>query len=108
MRKFKCVRCGSQEAAYQKYVKCVNHVNLENQSIVYEEGQFNEDDHLPVEYGYVCRDCGLQLRHAGRWIQTEQDLIRYLAIDLAILMEEERLYEAYAAAMAEQQDTEEE
>ena len=108
VRKFKCKKCGCEEVAYQKYVKCVSHIKLENESLVYEEGQVSEDDHLPVEYGYICRECGLPVRHAGRWLQSEDELMTYLTRDPQILAEEERLYEAYAAAMAEEQDTEEE
>ena len=108
MRNFKCVRCGSKELAYQKYAKHVSPVNLQKGSLVYEEGRTNEDDHLPVECGYICRECGLPVRHAGRWLQSEDELITYLTADPEILAEEERLYEAYAAAMAEEQDTEEE
>ena len=108
MRKFQCKKCSCSSLAYQKFVKCVSQVNVQNGSLIYEEGRISEDDYLPVECGYICRDCGLPLRHAGRWLQSEDELMTYLTRDPQILAEEERLYEAYAAAMAEEQDTEEE
>ena len=108
MRKFKCAKCGSRELAYQKYAKCVSHINVENGNCIYEEGQVDENDYLPVEFGYICGKCGLPLRHAGRWLQSEHDLARYLTADPGILAEEERLYEAYAIAMSEEEDTKEE
>ena len=108
MRNFKCKKCGSGKLAYQKYARHVSPVNVQNGSLIYEEGRTNEDDHLPAEFGYVCRECSLPVRHAGRWLQSEEELITYLTADPQILAEDERVYEAYATAMAEEQDTEEE
>ena len=107
MRKFECKKCGCKDLAYHKYVKCVGDVNMDNGNCVYEISIVDEDDYLPAECGYVCQECGHPLRHWGRWIETEDELMRYLTADPEILAEEERQYEEHEAAVAEELEKEE-
>ena len=59
MVKFKCSKCGSDKLSYKKFVKCLSPVVRKNDGTYeYLPSEYDEDDYLPVDCGFVCADCG--------------------------------------------------
>ena len=108
LNNFNCRRCGKHNLAYEKYVKCVEPVNIKNDGhIEYAAAIIDQDNALGAEFGYVCADCGHLVYHCGRRIETEKELIDYLTAPPDKLAEEERLFEAYEKEVAAEQEEEE-
>ena len=77
---FECCECKSNQLAYQKYVKCLTPVSLqENGHIEYGPSSYDEDDYLAVSNGFLCADCGHMVEHCGCHFEAEKDLLDYLA-----------------------------
>lgn len=108
MRKFKCKKCKCSELNYQQYVQSLSPVMIDQNGLIsYSEPIYDDNKSLAAEYGYVCKNCGHFLYHAGHWIETEEHLIYYLTQEPEILQKEEEEFEEYAKFEAEQQDNNE-
>lgn len=102
MNNYQCESCGGQRLSYQKYLKSLMPVQInENSHISYERLIIDHNNELPVEQGYVCQDCGFKLYHAGDWISTESQLKWFLTEDPYILAELEQRFEVYLQEQAE-------
>ena len=78
---FECCKCESNELAYQKYVKCITPVSVqENSHIEYGLSIYDEDDYLAVSNGFCCADCGHLIEHCGIRMETEKALLDYLTM----------------------------
>ena len=79
---FTCPKCGADKLSYQKYVKCVTPVSLqENGHIEYGQSIIDEDDCLAALNGFACRKCGVMIEHCGVRLQTEKELLDYLRME---------------------------
>lgn len=103
MRDFTCKRCDNHQLSYQRFIKSTMPVDIEDGNISYQQPTVDYEDEMPVECGYICRDCGHQVYHAGYWITTESDLIRYLSANPDMLAEQEKEFEAYLEEEARMQ-----
>lgn len=78
MAKLKCDNCGSNQLAYQQYVRCVIPVGYDGQgNNAYNEHIYDEDPTPNTQHGYCCRNCGQMVEHHGVLIETEQSLLNY-------------------------------
>lgn len=102
MNNFKCKRCGGKKLVYQKFVRCVSEVEIDESSgnIHYEQSLVDEEDYLPVEYGYICIACGEPILYLGNWIRYECDLRNYLTVDPEDLAARETYYQETESASA--------
>jgi hypothetical protein len=94
MKYFLCQHCGSTGLGYQKYVKCIIPISLENRDIEYGLSIVDEDNYLAVSCGFSCMSCGRLVEHCGRTFETERDLIAYLSAPEYQISEERQLYNA--------------
>lgn len=95
MNKFTCQHCGSDNTGYQKYVRCIIPVSLENGDIEYGQSSVDEEIYLAVSCGFVCMSCGRIVEHCGNTFQAENDFIDYLSLPEEQIVEEQRLYNIY-------------
>ena len=66
MNKFKCKKCKCSGLCYQQYVQSLSPVEFDpDGQISYSEPIYNDGESLAAEFGYVCKDCGHPLYHAG-------------------------------------------
>ena len=104
---FTCVKCGSHELGYQKYVKCIAPVKLQqNGHVEYGLSEFDEDDYICADDYFMCLNCGKAVEHCGWEMKTEKELIDYLNIDPNIRKKEEKEHEEYIAAVISDQEQE--
>lgn len=103
--KFTCSECGSDQLAYQKYVKCSTPVVLhENGNIEYGQSKFDEDDYLCADNHFICMDCGASVEHCGWRFETEKQLIDYLTMDPDVRNKEETEYSEHIDAQINAQE----
>ena len=80
--KFECRKCGSHELGHQKYVKCVMPVSVKEDGLMeYGPSEIDEDDYLAPLSGFACKSCGRLIEHSGVRLETEKQLIDYLAME---------------------------
>jgi len=80
--KFECGECGSRELGYQKYAKCVTPATIKDDGqMEYGLSEFDEDDYLYANNGFICMNCKGPVKHCGFRFETERQLLNYLAID---------------------------
>jgi hypothetical protein len=104
MNKYKCEKCGCEKLSYQKYVKCLSDVDIdENGQIHYGQSIIDEDNYVGAEFGYVCGSCGSRLSHGFNWLETEEELIQYLTTAPEVLAEQQRQFDEYLAEECEMQ-----
>jgi len=103
--KFKCRECGGEELGYQKYVKCITPVSLqENNNIEYGQSKFDEDDYLISQNGFICMDCESDVEHCGYIIQLEKELLDYLTMDPVLRDKEQAEYDEQLIAQIDAQE----
>ncbi len=91
---FECRECGAHELSYQKYVKCITPVSLqENGHVEYNQSIFDEDDYLATLNGFVCRSCGSLVEHCGVRMETEKQLVDYLTMDPQVREQQQSEYD---------------
>ena len=96
MNLFNCKRCDSHQLSYQRYINSTMPVEIdEDGNISYQRPVVDYDDDMPVECGYVCRDCGRQVYHAGNWIETESQLKWFLTASPVTLSEQQTEFEEH-------------
>ena len=96
MNLFNCQRCGSHRLSYQRYIKSIMPVDIDEEgNISYCQPTVDYDDEMPVECGYICRNCGHQIYHAGNWIETESQLKWFLSTNPETLSEQQIEFEEY-------------
>ena len=100
---FVCKRCGSKRLKYRKYILCESDVEYQDGVLCYLNEEYDTNDFLPVERGYVCRKCGHPVVHCGKWIDNEKDLIAYLIMDPSIRDEEQYSYDVHQEMVADQE-----
>ena len=65
--KFECRECGSNHLGYQKYVKCITPVSLQdNSQMEYGLSEIDEDDYLWTDNCFVCMDCKAVVEEAKK------------------------------------------
>lgn len=102
---FTCRECGFHDLGYQKYVKCITPVTIrDNQIIESDSSIIDKDDFIWNENGYVCLYCEASVEHCGDPVETEADLLSYLALDPKIREEQQREHDAMVAQMAEEEE----
>jgi hypothetical protein len=104
--KFECYLCGGTELEYQKYVKCTMPVKIQDGQVVYGTSTIDEEDDLAALNGFACKSCGDKLEHSGYRIETEKELITYLAIPLEVRQQEQKEYEETICAQISAQEME--
>lgn len=105
MSMFVCDNCGSTSLAYQKYVKCVNPVQIqEDETVVYLPSAIDEDDSLGVNCGFCCAHCGTMVHQCAAPIGTEGELLHYLGMTED---ERKRQNDAYFASVQAEYEHEE-
>lgn len=106
--RFSCRKCGSHDLGYQKYVKCISPVFLQGDGFVkYSDSEFDEDDSLCTQNGFMCMNCKSLIEHCGCRLETEPEILSYLAMDPAVRDQQQREYDEMEAQMAEEQDSRE-
>ncbi len=64
--KFECQECGSNQLAYQNYVKCITPVELKEDGFMeYGLSQFDESDFMCSDNDFICLDCKSDIEHCG-------------------------------------------
>jgi len=92
---FTCRECGAHELGYQKYAKCTNPVFLqENGNMEYGISQYDEDDYLCADDCFICLNCKSFVEYCGFRIETEKQLLDYLAMAPQIREKEEMEHKA--------------
>ena len=105
MRKFECSECGSNELGYQKYVMCITPVIIKDGGqFEYGQSEFDEDDYIWAENGFICMNCKGLVEYCGCNVETEKDLIDYLTTDSKLLEQQEKDYESYVDAQVSTQE----
>ncbi|MHC4183949.1 MAG: hypothetical protein ACYSR0_11435 [Planctomycetota bacterium] len=106
MNTFTCEKCGSHKLAYKKFVKCIVPVERHgNGRLEYLSSVIDEDDYLATENGFICQDCETFIGHCGSWMENEQDLVALLNMDPELRRQQQKEYDDYVSASAEEQDT---
>ena len=102
---FNCEKCGSNELAYQKYVKCITPISLsEGSHVEYLPSATDEDDYLATLNGYACRSCGHLVEHCGCVIVTEKELKQLSTMDPETRAKEQREYDVLIEAQINEQE----
>lgn len=102
---FKCWKCGGNKLAYQKYIKSLTPVSLqENGQIEYGLSVYDEDDFLTASNGFVCVECRLMLEHCGVSLETEQAVLDYLTMDPYVGQRQQAEYDEQLEVQIEAQD----
>ncbi len=102
---FKCQECGSNHLAYQKYVKCITPVLLQdNSNIEYLPSKIDEDDYLSTCNGFICLDCSEFVEHCGCKMETEKELRAYLQMDPVLRETQQNEYNEMINAQIEAQE----
>lgn len=92
--RFKCEKCGSNKLGYKKYSKCITPVSLQkNSNFEYGESEFDEDNYLISQNGFICMDCKSEVEHCGIRMATEKQLLDYLSMDPDVRNKEQAEYE---------------
>ena len=93
MVKFECRACGSHELGYQKYVKCVMPVTINDDGqLEYSLSEIDEDDYLCTENCFICMNCKAAVEHCECKFMTEADLLDYLSMGPAVRDKEHQAY----------------
>jgi hypothetical protein len=91
---FTCVRCGSHNLAYDRYVRSTAEIEFQDDGLMtYEEPVYHDDDTIDDFGGYYCRDCGKYLAYCGMDITTERDLQIYLDIPFEERVQKQKEWE---------------
>jgi len=103
--KFVCRECSGNELGYQKYVKCITPVTIqEDGQMEYKSSIFDEDDYLAVSNGFCCKGCGHLLEHCGFRMETEKDIFNYFTMDPELREQEQQEYDEQLAVMLDEQE----
>jgi len=103
MCKYRCSKCGSEKLSHNKYVKCTTPLAPQNDGTrEYLASVIDEDDFLPVDFGFICGDCSHPVELSGFRIETERELDKYLAMDPAVRDQEELKYQECLKEQAEE------
>ena len=91
--KFECRVCGSHELGYQKYVKCVTPVTINDDGqMEYGLPEIDKDDYLCTENCFICMKCKTPVEHCECRFTTEADLLDYLSMGPAVRDKEHQTY----------------
>ena len=102
---FECSECGSKELGYQKYVKCITPVSLnQNGHIEYGLPLLDEDDYLCADNTFICMNCKGFVEQCGCRMETEKELITYLTMDPKVRKQQKREYEELISAQMYDQE----
>ncbi len=105
LEKFECRSCGSPELGYQKYVKFMTPVTLqENGNVEYGISQYDEDDYLAILNGFICTSCGSLVKHCGVRMETERQLVDYLTMDPQVRQQQQSEYDELVDAQSYEQE----
>lgn len=109
MRKFKCENCGSTELIYQKYVRCITPVQIQDDgTLYYGLPEPDESDEIGAAYGFCCGYCGEMVEHCGFIMQTEHDLISYLKLSEEERQTQQSEYDQFEELKAQSMEEEQE
>ena len=98
--KFECRECGSHELGYQKYVKCLTPVSInDNGQMEYGLSEIDEDDYLCADNCFICMNCKGTIEHGGYRFEIEKDLLNYLTMDPDVRENEQQDYIKNLTAM---------
>ncbi len=102
---FNCEKCRSNELGYQKYVKCVIPVSLqESGHMEYGLPNYDEDDYLATLNGFMCKACGSFVEHCGYKMVGEKEFKQYLTVDPEVRVKEQHDYEEVLCAQSNEQE----
>ncbi len=89
--RFECQICGGDELGYQKYVKCITPVSLQdNGHMEYAPSLFDEDDYIFGDNTFICMSCKAYIVHCGYLMESEKDLLDYLGLDPDVRMKQQQ------------------
>lgn len=95
LNQFTCSRCGSHDLSLEKWISCEEPLVFHDNGVIeYEAYQVDETEELAGLGGFMCRSCKTPLTYRGCRIETEEDLIAYLALSPEERQEQEELYQA--------------
>lgn len=81
MFSFKCLKCGSTNMGYQKWVESCSPAVIDSEGHVeYKMAIVDKDNELGAVDGFVCMDCKDTLCLRGSQVETEGELIFYLSL----------------------------
>ena len=100
MVQFECRECSSSQLGYQKYVKCLTPVSINDDGqMEYGLSEVDEDDYLYADNCFICMNCKGRVDHCGYKFEIEADLLNYLSMDPDVLKKEQREHEENLDAM---------
>lgn len=84
MYKFQCLKCGSSELSYGKWIYCEDRalINTDDGFIEYYDQEIDDNNVFGVVSRYLCHICKTPILHHGHMIVTENELKDYLEMTI--------------------------